>query len=211
MCAFQGYQGSLSGLNPVESFALARPPLTVSVPFSIQIAFFPIEPSPRPDKRKMKTCVCGALWFSSQTFPVFVFLPPPYPVYTRKVVRPNTSPFPGVAIRGQGPSIRLPPLFLRAYYFNRLTNQEVKSAGKSGSYEDVKSTGRNCQGGYLPFFSSRSLLIPAFPFSSSFLFLTFIEGAARTAYKAGPAGTARTAEKAWSAGTARTSGRARKV
>ena len=65
-----------------------------------------------------------------------------------------------------------------------------------------------------PFFSSRSLRIPAFPFSSPFLFLTFIEGAtgaARTAYKAGPAGTASTAEKAWSAGTARTSGRARKV
>ena len=63
-------------------------------------------------------------------------------------------------------------------------------------------------------FSSRSLLIPAFPFSSSFLFLTFIEGAtgaSRTAYKAGPAGAARTAEKALSAGTARTSGRARKV
>ena len=91
----------------------------------------------------METCVSGALCYVVLCVcvlcgsPSSFFYPPPYPVYTRKVVRPNTSPFPGVAIRGQGPSIRLPPLFLRAYYFNWLTNQEVKSAGKSGRYEDV--------------------------------------------------------------------------
>ena len=152
-------------------FLFSTPPLTVSVPFSSRIvSLCQLNHVPAPKETETENmCMWRSAVFPSKRFPPFFFTPP-RPVYRREVLRPDISPFPSVAIRGQGIPIRLPPFFPRPYFFNWLTTQEVESAGKPGTYGEVKSTGRNCQGGYLPFF----LFSPSpYPRIFLFFFLSF--------------------------------------